>query len=61
MRYVSGFAFDLKLSKVALVEIVDLKDIHILRSDMIENLPWLIGMAMDSITDGRPKFATVSY
>lgn len=31
------------------------------RKDMIENLPWLIGMALDHLQDGRPSYATVFY
>ena len=43
------------------VERVKLADIGILRSDMIENLPWLIGMAIDQWDDARPAFATIRY
>lgn len=31
------------------------------RSDVIENLPWLVGLALDALHDGRPVFATISY
>jgi 8-oxo-dGTP diphosphatase len=29
--------------------------------DMIENLPWLIPLAIDSMADGRPAFSTIQY
>jgi 8-oxo-dGTP diphosphatase len=29
--------------------------------DMIENLCWLIPLALDSMTDGRPAFSTIQY
>ena len=29
--------------------------------DMIENLPWLIPLAIDSMADGRPTFSTIQY
>ncbi len=43
------------------VEIVDLSDVHLLRSDLIENLAWLICLAADSLHDGRPMFTTAVY
>jgi 8-oxo-dGTP diphosphatase len=43
------------------VEIVEVQHIHPLRSDMIENLPWLIPLALDCLTDGRPHFVSVQY
>lgn len=27
----------------------------------IENIPWLVALAIDSLTDGRPKFAEIRY
>lgn len=35
--------------------------IHIANPCVVENLPWVIGMAHDHLTDGRPAFATVEY
>jgi 8-oxo-dGTP diphosphatase len=44
------------------VEIINVDQITPLRTkDMIENLPWLISMAIDFIEDGRPAMATVEY
>ena len=43
------------------IEIVSLKDIHATRSDMIENLPWLIPLALDFMHDGRPCFVTATH
>lgn len=31
------------------------------REDMIENLPWLIAMAIDYLEDGRPGFVSAYY
>jgi 8-oxo-dGTP diphosphatase len=43
------------------VERVMLSEIDVLRADMIENLPWLISLALDHLNDGRPKFVTAEY
>ena len=43
------------------IERIRLADINILRADMIENLPWLISLAVDCLTDGRPSFVTAEY
>lgn len=43
------------------VEVVWLKDIHSVRGDMIENLPWLIPLALDYLADGRPGFVEAHY
>lgn len=43
------------------VEVIVLSSIDVLRSDMIENLPWLISLALDHLSDGRPKFVTAHY
>lgn len=43
------------------IVLVPLKDIHVLRDDMVENLPWLISLAFDCLTDGRPAYVEVSY
>jgi 8-oxo-dGTP diphosphatase len=43
------------------VERVKLSEVHVLRADMIENLPWLISLAIDHATDGRPQFTTARY
>lgn len=43
------------------ITIVDVALIHALRTDMIENLPWLIALAVDVLQDGRPSFTEVFY
>ena len=44
------------------IEVVSVDQINPLRTkDMIENLPWLISMAIDFIEDGRPASAYVKY
>jgi len=44
------------------IEIIEIISIHPNRKvDMIENLPWLISMAIDFLEDGRPFFATIKY
>lgn len=43
------------------VEIVWLKDVSAVRADMIENLPWLIPLALDYLHDGRPGFVEAHY
>ncbi len=41
--------------------IEDVKNIHLARADMIDNLPWTVGMALDHIVDTRPEIAMVVY
>lgn len=43
------------------IECVDLCELHVLRRDVIENLPWLVALAYDCLTDGRPCFTRVIY
>lgn len=43
------------------IELINLGQIHVLRADMIENLPWLISLALDILNDGRPNFVTAEY
>lgn len=42
-------------------EIIWLDTITPMRADMIENLPWLIPLALDHLTDNRPSFVDVIY
>lgn len=44
-----------------IVEIVWLEQIHAVRPDMVENLPWLIPLALDHLHDGRPAFVDALY
>lgn len=43
------------------VERVRLEQINVFRRDMIENLPWLISLALDHLDDGRPSFVMAEY
>ena len=43
------------------IEIVKVRRVWYGNPDFIENLSWLIPMALDSIEDGRPDSATVKY
>ncbi len=43
------------------IEIVKVDDVWPKREEMIENLPWLIALAIDHLVDGRPNFANVDY
>lgn len=31
------------------------------KQDMVENLSWLVGLAVDFLTDGRPTFTRIEY
>lgn len=43
-------------------EKIEVSDVaNLLRRDMIENLPWLIAMAVDFLEDGRPQWAAITY
>lgn len=41
---------------VVVVPVADLQ-----KHEVVENLPWLIPLALDCITDGRPYFTQISY
>lgn len=43
------------------VEIILVNEIKNLRLEMIENLPWLIYLAVDHLQDGRPNFTVSDY
>ena len=44
------------------IVIIDTELIHSMRIyDMVENVPWLVSMAIDFLKDGRPSFATIKY
>lgn len=59
--YTVGDLNELRTMEEEQIERVRLADIHVLRADMIENLPWLISLAIDQWDDARPAFATVRY
>jgi len=44
------------------VEIVDVEKITPLRTkDLVENVPWMVSMAIDFLEDGRPASAIITY
>lgn len=43
------------------IEIIYTKDVNPNRVGMIDNLAWLIALAMDNARDGRPDFVMISY
>ena len=43
------------------IELAWTKEMQPLRTDTVENLPWLIALAIDYLNDGRPCFAHVAY
>lgn len=57
----TGDVNKLKTNESEPIEIIGLRDIHPTKGDMIENLPWLIPMAIDCLQDGRPGFVEVQY
>lgn len=59
--FTHGDLTKLKSMEEEKVEIVLVSEIGLRRKDMVENLPWLIALALDSIEDGRPVFASISY
>lgn len=56
-----GATYHLRPRESEQVEVLRVRDIHPLRTDMIENLPWLIAMAIDHMQDGRPTSANITY
>ena len=43
------------------IEIVDTDSITAVRRDCLENLPWLVALAVDCLRDGRPYFVLAKY
>lgn len=43
------------------IEIIYTQDVNPQRVDMIDNLAWLIGLALDNARDGRPDFVNIQY
>lgn len=43
------------------IEYILIFDIKHTRKDMIDNLSWLIGLALDNRKDGRPAYTTAQY
>lgn len=51
----------LKSMETEKVELVYTKEMHPMRGDVIENLPWLIALALDYLHDGRPGIVIANY
>ena len=51
----------LKSMEKELVQIINIEDVRLIQKAMIENLPFLLALAIDSLTDGRPEFTTIRY
>ena len=43
------------------IEIIHITDLNPRRRDVIENLAWIIPLALDYCDDGRPGFVTATY
>lgn len=43
------------------VEVISVINFHPHADGCVENLPWLISLAVDQLTDGRPTFAIIDY
>ena len=43
------------------LEIVNVSDITLTRTDVVDNLCWMIGIALNVLKTGRPTFAEVIY
>lgn len=44
-----------------IIYMIPIHSIRLVSSEMIENVPWVIGAAIDVLKDGRPTFITVEY
>ena len=58
---VSGPLEKLKSTTEEKIEFVIVEEVGPLRNDVIENLAWLIGLALDHLVDGRPMFSEIKY
>jgi 8-oxo-dGTP diphosphatase len=56
-----GETDDLKTVTDETVVLTEVAEVNPARNDMVENLPWLIGLAYDHLYDGRPRFTSVLY
>lgn len=63
---VTMFACRGDLSRIATreeekIEIIEIDNIHLSSRGMVENTAWLLGLAMDCLTDGRPHLVEAFY
>lgn len=43
------------------IEIVDISDLSLGRNDCVENLVWMVGIALNHLDNGRPIYTYVEY
>lgn len=53
------FAIDSKIDEK--IEITRVDALHPWRIDILDNISWLVPMAIDFVNDGRPGYATITY
>lgn len=56
-----GDLWNLRTMEAEQIECVSLQEVGPLRTDMIDNLTWLIPLALDFLHDGRPGFVEAIY
>lgn len=57
----SGDLLALKSTEEEQIEISFTAALHPLRQDVVENLPWIVGLAIDHLSDRRPNFVIANY
>lgn len=57
----TGDLYALKTMEEEPIEIIRCREVYATRGDMIENLPWLIPLALDFLHDGRPGHVSAIY
>jgi len=60
MDNISGFE-DFVSQTDELLEVIAVERLTPTRKDVVENVPWLVGLAIDSLKDGRPGFTIIHY
>lgn len=56
-----GPIYELKTMEEEMIEIASVRCFHPKQQNCVENLPWLLGLALDSMEDGRPAYAEINY
>ena len=57
----TGDVDNVKALTKEVIDVINVSDITNRRGEMIDNLPWLIYIAMDTLCDGRPSYTTIIY
>ena len=59
---------DVDAARTTTDEVVEVENVRVLHAGrgpgspgLVENVPWLVGLAVDHLTDGRPAFSTILY